>query len=441
MNQMFKLFDLSLKLNGFPLEKAKQEYAKILAVPESQYQEFIEQKKREIIEFHFENNQFYRNLVGDKLPEKWEDLPVLTKKDLQQPLEQRLSKGYSIKSVFVNKTSGSSGNPFVFARDKFSHALTWASIIHRFGVHGVDFNTSLQARFYGMSLAIKDRYLIRLKDFLSNRYRFSILDFSDKGLEKILEQFRKRKFNYINGYTTCIIQLAKYLDRKELTLKQVCPSLQVCVTTSEMLLEEDRNYLIKHLGIPVLNEYGSAELGVIAMENSNYEWELNNEELFIEILDDNNNPVAAGQSGNIVVTSLYNKAHPFIRYKVGDIGVLKSISAKKKILLELKGRESDFAILPSGKKVAGMTFYVLTKAIMDKDGNIKEFKIIQTQINKFVIEYSSQIELTESQKEFISSKFDEYLEKDLRYEFIRKDSLERTLSGKLKQFESLINEN
>lgn len=435
---MLKLFDLSLKLNGFPLEKAKEEYAKILAIPEEEYADYVEQKKREIVNYHFKNNSFYRNLLGGKLPERWEDLPVLTKKDLQRPLEERLSNGYTIKSVFVNKTSGSSGNPFVFARDKFSHALTWASIIHRFGVHGVDFNTSLQARFYGMSLAIKDRYLIRLKDFLSNRYRFSILDFSDKGLEKILEQFRKRKFNYINGYTTCIIQLAKYLDRKELTLKQVCPSLQVCVTTSEMLLEEDRNYLIKHLGIPVLNEYGSAELGVIAMENSNYEWELNNEELFIEILDDNNNPVAAGQSGNIVVTSLYNKAHPFIRYKVGDIGVLKSISAKKKILLELKGRESDFAILPSGKKAAGMTFYVLTKEIMDKEGTIKEFKIIQTEVNKFRIEYSSSVEISDKKRDFIIAKLNEYLEKGLVYEFIRKDSLERTLGGKLKQFESRI---
>lgn len=435
---MLKLFDLSLKLNGFPIEKAKEEYAKILAIPEDQYHNYVEQKKQEIVNYHFENNPFYKNLLGGKLPERWEDLPVLTKKDLQRPLEERLSQGYSLKSVFINKTSGSSGNPFVFARDKFSHALTWASIIHRFGVHGVDFNTSLQARFYGMSLAIKDRYFIRLKDFLSNRYRFSILDFSDKGLEEILEQFRKRKFNYINGYTTCIIQLAKYLDRKELTLKQLCPSLQVCVTTSEMLLEEDRNYLIKHLGIPVLNEYGSAELGVIAMENSNYEWELNNEELFIEILDDNNNPVAAGQSGNIVVTSLYNKAHPFIRYKVGDIGVLKSISAKKKILLELKGRESDFAILPSGKKAAGMTFYVLTKEIMDKEGTIKEFKIIQTEVNKFRIEYSSSVEISDKKRDFIIAKLNEYLEKGLVYEFIRKDSLERTLGGKLKQFESRI---
>ena len=438
---MFKLFDLSLKLNGFPLKKAKQEYAKILAVPESQYQEFIEQKKREIIEFHFENNQFYRNLVGDKLPEKWEDLPVLTKKDLQQPLEQRLSKGYSIKSVFVNKTSGSSGNPFIFARDKYGHAITWASIIHRFGMHVVDFNSSLQARFYGVSKDFKSYYLTKIKDFLSHRYRFSILDFSERSLYKMLNKFSKKPFIYVNGYTTCIVQLAKHLQKKNLVLKQICPSLKICITTSEMLIEDDKKIIERAFGVPVVNEYGASELGVIALNNLKNEWILNQEDLFVEILDDNNNPVKDGEEGNIIVTCLYNRANPFIRYKVGDIGVIKKISPHKQILESLKGRTNDFAILPSGKKAAGMTFYVLTKAIMDKDGNIKEFKIIQTQINKFVIEYSSQIELTESQKEFISSKFDEYLEKGLRYEFIRKDSLERTLSGKLKQFESLINKN
>lgn len=435
---MLRLFDLSLQLNGFPLKQAQKEYQKILDVPENEYQEFIEQKKREIIEFHFENNQFYRNLVGDKLPEKWEDLPVLTKKDLQQPLEQRLSKGYTPKSVFVNKTSGSSGDPFIFARDKFCHALTWASIIHRFKVHNIDFNYSFQARFYGMTLDFKGYYFTRIKDYLSNRYRFSVLDFSDSGIEKILNVFKKKRFDYINGYTTCILQIAKYLKTNKKTLKDICPSLKLCVTTSEMLFEEDRILLEKNLGIPVLNEYGSAELGVIAIENNTYEWQLNQEDLFVEILNDSNEPVSEGSLGNIVVTSLHNKANPFIRYKVGDIGAIKSISPKKKILLNLQGRVNDFAILPSGKKASGMSFYVLTKVIMGNEGNIKELKIIQTNINKFIIEYSSQTEFSENQIKFISSKFDEYLEEGLTYEFIRRDNLERTLSGKLKQFESKL---
>src|SRR5690606_12635286 len=149
---MIKLLDLSLKLSGFPIKKAKKEYEQILAIPEADYPAYIEKKKNEIVQFHYENNSFYRLLVGNKLPEKWEDLPVLTKKDLQRPLEERLSRGYKIKSVYVNRTSGSTGNPFIFAKDKFCQAMAWANSIHKFGWYSIDFNKSYQARFYGIPL-------------------------------------------------------------------------------------------------------------------------------------------------------------------------------------------------------------------------------------------------------------------------------------------------
>jgi phenylacetate-CoA ligase len=41
----------------------------------------------------------------------------------------------------------SSGDPFIFARDKYTHALFWASTAYRYGWYGIDLNTSYQARF------------------------------------------------------------------------------------------------------------------------------------------------------------------------------------------------------------------------------------------------------------------------------------------------------
>ena len=84
---------------------------------------YVMEKRNEIVNFHLKNNSFYKNLVGKSDIENWNDLPILTKKDLQKPLKERLSKGYSAKTVFVNKTSGSSGDPFVFAKDKECHAI------------------------------------------------------------------------------------------------------------------------------------------------------------------------------------------------------------------------------------------------------------------------------------------------------------------------------
>jgi len=436
---MFKLFHLSLKFSGFPIAKAQVDFEKILQISEADYPDYIEAKKKEIVEYHLKNNTFYQNLVGRNTFENWDDLPVLTKKNLQKPLKDRLSKGYLEKTVFVNKTSGSSGDPFVFAKDKYCHALTWASIIFRFSWYKINFNTSFQARFYGIPLDFIGNKKERLKDFLGNRYRFTIFDLSNEILEKVLLKFKDKKFDYINGYTSSIVLFAKFLQKKNIVLTSVCPTLKCCVVTSEMLFEEDKILMEKQFGVPVINEYGASELDLIAFENPNGEWQVNSETLFVEILDDKNNVLPYGKEGRIVITSLYNKAHPFIRYDIGDIGILDEKSTiKKPILKKLIGRTNDIAILPSGKKSPGLTFYYVTKSIIEDDGNVKEFVIKQTKIDTFEVEYVSEKILREEQIQNIEKAISTYLESGLTFSFIRKEKLQRNKSGKLKQFVSMM---
>jgi phenylacetate-CoA ligase len=136
---------------------------------------------------------------------------------------------------------------------------------------------------------------------------------------------------------------------------------------------------------------------------------------------------------------LFNKAHPFIRYDIGDIGILDEKSTlQKPILKKLIGRTNDVAILPSGKKSPGLTFYYVTKSIIEDDGNVKEFVIQQTKIDTFEIEYVSETELNLAQIKKIEEAIALYLEPNLNFSFTRKKSLERSNRGKLKQFKSLI---
>ncbi len=437
--KMFPLFDLTLQLNGFPMREAKAELRKIVAFSEKDHEVFIEIKKQEIVNFHLQKNPYYKDLVGITTFTNWEELPILNKQNLQKPLQERLSKGYSIKNSYVNKTSGSSGTPFIFAKDKYCHALTWASNIYVFGWYGIDFNTSYQARFYGIPMDFIGNKKERFKDFLSHRFRFSIFDLSDAVLEKILKKFQNNKFNYINGYTSSIVLFAKFLQKKNILLTTICPSLKVCMVTSEMLFEDDKLLLEKQFGVPIVNEYGASELDLIAFQNTEGEWQVNSETLFVEILDENNKAVPNGTSGRIVITSLFNKAHPFIRYDIGDIGILDEKSTlQKPILKKLIGRTNDVAVLPSGKKSPGLTFYYVTKSIIEDDGNVKEFVIKQTKIDSFEIEYVSEVELNLEQIKKIKKAIELYLEPDLNFIFIRKDSLERSNRGKLKQFKSML---
>ena len=421
------------------MKEAMAEFEKIQAISNADYEEYIHLKRKKIVEYHLQHNKSYRDFVGKSAFKNWNELPVMTKAAFQKPLAERLSQSFTVKNVYVNKTSGSSGDPFIFAKDKFCHALTWANIISRFGWFGIDFNTSLQARFYGIPLDFIGNKKERIKDLLSNRYRFTIFDLSDEILEKVLLKFQNKKFDYINGYTSSIVLFAKFLQKKNIVLTSVCPTLKCCVVTSEMLFDDDKILMEKQFGIPIINEYGASELDLIAFQNPKNEWQVNSETLFVEILDEENNVLPKGKEGRIVITSLYNKAHPFIRYDIGDVGILDEKSTfKKPILKKLIGRTNDIAILPSGKIAPGLTFYYVTKSIIEDDGNVKEFVIKQTKIDTFEVEYVSGNILSESQILTIEKAITTYLENDLNFTFTRKEKLVRSKGGKLKQFVSMI---
>jgi phenylacetate-coenzyme A ligase PaaK-like adenylate-forming protein len=433
------LFNLSLRLNGFPILKAKQLLHNIQKKNNTEFKAYIKQKKETIVTYHLANNTFYKSFASRADALDWNSVPVMTKRDLQQPLHKRLSANFTEKTVYINKTSGSSGDPFIFAKDKFCHAMTWAEIQDRFLWYHLDFNHSKQARFYGVPLDEKGYYKERIKDYFSNRYRFSIFDLSDSAFERCLQKFSVLKFDYINGYTSAIVQFAKFLQRKDIILKQICPTLKVCIVTAEMLFDDDKTILENQLGIPVINEYGASELDLIAFQNTNNQWQLNNETLFVEILDNANNPLPYGKEGRIVITALYNKAHPFIRYDIGDIGVIsKESSLRKPILEKLVGRTNDVVNLPSGKKAAGLTFYYITKSIIEDDGNVKEFVIEQFSKQHFKIKYVSAHVLLDSEIKTIKKEVVNYLEPGLEITFERHDNLQRTKSGKLKQFSSFV---
>jgi phenylacetate-CoA ligase len=432
-------FDFTLKLKGFRLNEAKAKLKEIHAIEEKDFGDYIEFKKKEIVDFHLKNNPFYKKLTSGKSIENWEDLPILTKSDLQQPLTERLSKGYNPKNVYINKTSGSSGHPFVFAKDKFSHALTWSVIFNRFGWFGLDFNSSLQARFYGIPLDKIGYYKERLKDRLASRYRFPIFNLNDEKLESFFNEFKKKKFDYINGYTSSIELFAKFLQKKNIVLTEVCPSLKVCIVTSEMLFPDTKKLLEQQFGVPVVNEYGASELDLIAFQNPEDKWVLNSETLFVEVVNEAGKVLPHGHEGRLIITSLYNKAHPFIRYDIGDVGVISETSTpKNQILQKLTGRTNDVAKLPSGKVVPGLTFYYVTKSIIEDSGEVKEFVIKQTKPNMFEITYVSSVEIPAEKQQKMIAAIERYLEKGLVLQLKRVEILQRKKSGKLKQFESLV---
>lgn len=422
-----------LKLQGYPVKKALSNWKELQEI--KNLGEWQKQQAWQMVQYHQANNRGYADFLKGRAG-KWEEIPVLDKDAMRcfginDP--SNLVKG---QKYYFASTSGSTGKPFRFAKDYLSHTLTWVAIAHSYGKVGVSLN-DLQARFYGISSAFTAHRIERLKDLLGNRWRFPLLNLSDESLEEWIRLFSRRPYAYLYGYSYPIITFAQYLEKTGRTLKKRVPSLKACILTAEMCEPNERQLVEKALGVPVCNEYGTSEFGIVGFAREDY-WELPNALLLVEILDDSGNVLPYGELGNITVTSLFCKGTPFIRYQTGDLGVMKEVNGHR-VITQLFGRREAMAVLPSGKKTPGDTaFYYVFRDFTSRYTVLTEYKVVQKAVNQFEIKYTAPRDLDKNETDYLLDLCEQALEKGLEFHFIRHEELDRTRMGKFKRFESEV---
>jgi len=423
-------FTLALRLNGFPMTDARRVLRQLQQESSEGWADRNHERRWEICRHHYARNDFYRHLAGDSLPDRWEDLPILTKGDLQRPIDQLLTNGWRKSDVYVANTSGSEGHPFVFAKDKLCHAVSWALVEQRYAAHGIMLG-SREARFYGIPLDSRGYWKERVKDRVANRTRFSVFDLSEPALSVILGRFRSTPFRYLYGYTSAILAFSRYVRAEGKLLADECPSLRGCIITSEVCPPEDREFIATSLGVPVINEYGASELGVLAIDQPSGEMLCSEETTFFETVND--------ESGNpqILCTSLLNKAFPLIRYRLGDSVELERRDGRLSVS-KINGRTNDVVRLPSGRVAGGLTFYYISRSLLEEDTPIRQFVVAQTGIDEFEFEIDSDRELTSQELSQIQSGLDSYLEPGLRFSVKYVDQIQRQSNGKIRHFSSKL---
>ena len=101
-------------------------------------------------------------------------------------------------------------------------------------------------------------------------------------------------------------------------------------------------------------------------------------------LDNNNLPVSNNESGKIVITRLYGKDTPIIRYDgLEDIAIpidgKCSSGIKSKMIKNIEGRITDLIILPNNDTLSPLTLTGIPAKLMEEYNSlqIKQFQIVQ----------------------------------------------------------------
>jgi phenylacetate-CoA ligase len=216
----------------------------------------------------------------------------------------------------------------------------------------------------------------------------------------------------------------------------ICPKAVIC--TGEPLLDVQRLALRNLFTCPIVNEYGTTENGILAFECEHGGMHILADNVLLEFLKDGK-PVADGELGEIVVTELFSRSIPFIRYRTGDLGSpyfsRKCLCGRSLPLMKIVvGRQDNFIVRADGEKVYDAVLaYILKKGV-------KQFRATQETIDRLVIEVVADKDFNVNLEDMYRRKLAKYLGNELQVNFLQVPSIPIGKGGKLEYFISKVKE-
>jgi phenylacetate-coenzyme A ligase PaaK-like adenylate-forming protein len=320
------------------------------------------------------------------------ELPFTTKAELKRRVE-KFAEGKNRTHYFVGRTSGSSGFwtemwfeqiYFVSYFARLAWCLRSAGIEPAAGSVGiVDLTYNPTAKLWAFPMPC-------LGD---SRYEtLNIHPGKWPSTREPLEQLNALAPAVIHTVPSCLDVLLRYHDEHR-DVPRCRPQLIRCV--AEPLLAHTRERVAAQFGCPVLSTYGLTEIGgVIAEEcTSARGFHVNQLDYFVEIIDRDGRVVPDGVTGEIVITNLYNRTVPIIRYRTGDFGALTRercacgrIGAR---IVELVGRTIALFTLPDGTSYNPyFEFNEFFRAFP-----CSQFQLVQESLREIVLRYVASADL------------------------------------------------
>ncbi len=181
-----------------------------------------------------------------------------------------------------------------------------------------------------------------------------------------IAEMNQRGAQALFGHAHSLYLLAHFALDQRLTVNPV----KAVISTSMMLLDNERVVIEQAFGCKVGNRYGCEEVGLIASECEQHKGlHINAEHTFVELLRPDGRPAAPGEEGDIVVTDLVNRGMPLIRYRIEDVGVASgrvcSCGRHMPLMEKVVGRVADFLIRRDGSLVQGVSLVEKTLTAVD----------------------------------------------------------------------------
>jgi len=347
-------------------------------------------KLNRLVRHAYATSQWYKNIIDAQGIDIQHELtlddlkkfPVTTKKDIRDNTSLFISTQYDQNSMPKAKTGGSTGVSLNLFFDEKCQKLRNGAQIYADSFSGWKPGARIAA-VWG-NPPIEKTFREKLRAFLLDRMIYlDTMDLNPQSMSAFVERWRQFKPDMIFGHSHSIFIFAKFLLEHKIT--DLRP--RGIVATSMMLLDQERKIIEDAFKTQVSNRYGCEEVGLIAVECELHNgMHINSSHIILECLDENDQPVAYGEPGKLVITDLNNYGMPLIRYRVEDVGVLSErkcgCGRTTPILERLEGRVADFLKKTDGGQVAGVS---LVERTLTKIPGLEQMQLVQEKLNEITI--------------------------------------------------------
>jgi len=412
----------------------------------SELKQFQIKKLRKLLIYTNNNVPFYHDLFKDlnfnpvtvTSPEDISRLPILTKDIIKSHFKELCSTNISKNNLTLTSTSGSTGEPMKFYITSYWRACNMAAAYRSWGWAGYNLGDKM-VYLWGATQDLNHNTMNdKIRNTLLRITKLNTNPLTKEKMDDHLRILRKFKPKIINSYSSAAYTLSKYMNEEG--IDDIEPT--AVLTTGDMLYENRRKSIEQAFNTEIYDYYSGRDTSLQAAECSEHHgYHLSIENAVVEFIKDDE-PVSPGEMGNIVITDLNNYAMPFIRYKIGDLGVpsdeICPCGINLPLMKSVKGRIFDRIITPDGKIFTGEYFHC--SIIKNNVQSIKEFQIIQkTKDHIILMIVKNGNEKKDDIDRFIKS-IKESLGETVQIEVEYTSQIKRTKSGKLRHIISNIKE-
>ena len=299
-------------------------------------------------------------------------IPITTKTEIHSNLSNMLVKGVDPSKHNISYTSGSTGIPAKIVKDQKTYYYSRALMAYAVMECGVGLRDKFVkiGRFHSF-------------DYTPNQISIpSPTESQDLALTASL--LRRIRPDAIYTMPSVITNLCT-VDTSGIEPKLI-------FTNGSTLTQHTRHLAKSTFGIDINDTYGSVEFNRLAFEcNEHAGMHMITDCAIMEFLNEGEQ-VSPGETGEIVVTGLSNRAMPLIRYALGDLGVPSdetcSCGRKWPLLKRIEGRTRDILTLESGRRIYPAFLYRCLREellIREHPFCVSQFQFVQEKRNKLVL--------------------------------------------------------